>query len=199
MEIVVMASTKGTDLQAIIDAIKNNELKVNLKLVFSNKDCYAIERAKKQGFETIVLKPLKDEKREDYDKRCFEIIENPDLIVLVGYMRLFSKWFVNKFKNRIINIHPSLLPSFPGMDLDVHKEVLNYGCKVSGCTIHFVDEGTDTGIIIAQEVVKINDDETIETLKEKVQNLEKKLYPKIIQKFVDNKIKIEGRKVFVGD
>lgn len=199
MDIVVMASTNGTDLQAIIDAIKNQKLNVNLKLVFSNKECYAIERAKNEGFETCILKPLKNELREDYDKRCSEIIGEVDLIVLVGYMRLFSKYFVEKHKNRIINIHPSLLPSFPGMDLNVHKAVLDYGCKISGCTIHFVDEGMDSGLIIAQDCVKIDNNETIESLKKKVQDLEKKLYVEIIQKFVDNKIKIEEKKVIVGD
>jgi phosphoribosylglycinamide formyltransferase 1 len=199
MKIVVMASTNGTDLQAIIDAIKNKKLNVKLKLVLSNKECYAIKRAKKEGFETKILKPLKDENREDYDKKCSKLIGDIDLIVLVGYMRLFSKWFVEKYKNKIINIHPSLLPSFPGMDLDVHKEVLNYGCKISGCTIHFVDEGMDSGAIIAQECVKISNGENIESLKKKVQDIEKKLYVEIIQKFVDKKIKIDGKKVIVGD
>jgi phosphoribosylglycinamide formyltransferase 1 len=199
MDIVVMASTNGTDLQAIIDAIKNKKLNVNLKLVFSNKECYAIERAKKEGYKTIILKPNKDESREEYDKKCAEIINDVDLIVLVGYMRLFSGWFVNKYKSKIINIHPSLLPSFPGMDLNVHKEVLDHGCKISGCTIHFVDEGMDSGLIIAQDCVKIDNNETIESLKEKVQDLEKKLYVEIIQKFAENKIKIEEKKVIVGD
>ncbi len=187
MKITVMASTNGTDLQAIIDSIKNKELDVELSLVFSNKECYAIKRAKEQGFKTHVLKYEK-ENREEYDKKCALIIGDTDLIVLVGYMRLFSKWFVNKYKNKIINIHPSLLPDFPGMDLNVHKEVLESNVKKSGMTIHYVDEGMDTGKIILQKEVLICENETIETLKEKVQELEKKWYPKIIQMFKNKEI-----------
>jgi phosphoribosylglycinamide formyltransferase-1 len=201
VNVAVLASTKGTDLQAIIDSIKKGGLDVNLKLVFSNKECYAVDRAKEQGFNTTILKPIKGEKREDYDRRVSELLEENEieLIVLVGYMRLFSSWFVKKYPGKIINIHPSLLPSFPGMDLDVHKEVLDYGCKVSGCTIHFVDEGMDTGPIIAQDVVKILNDETPESLKEKVQALEMRLYPEVIKLFSQGKITLEGRKVLIND
>jgi len=200
LKIAVLASTKGTDLQAIIDAIKKKELDVKLRLVLANKECYAVQRAKEQGFKTRILLFEKDkDTRESYDKKVALILdeEEVELIVLVGYMRLFSEWFVKKYNNRIINIHPSILPSFPGMDRAVHEEVLNYGCKVSGCTIHFVDEGTDTGPIIAQGTVEITDNETVDSLKEKVQNLEKKLYPRIIQLFGDGKIRVEGRKVFI--
>lgn len=200
MKIIIMASTNGTDLQAIIDSIKNKELDVELSLVFSNKECYAIERAREQGIKTSVLKIEKDESRENYDKRCSSIIGDVDLIVLVGYMRLFSSYFINKYKNKIINIHPSLLPDFPGMDLNVHKEVLESNVTKSGMTIHFVDEGMDTGSIIFQKEVLISKNETISSLKEKVQNLEKKWYPKVIQMFKEGKIqKKEGEKVKVDE
>ncbi|MBW2992055.1 phosphoribosylglycinamide formyltransferase [Candidatus Woesearchaeota archaeon] len=201
VKIAVMASTKGTDLQAIIDAIKNKQLDAELKMVLANKECYAAERAQNQGFKTKILQYNKEtDTRESYDRKVAEILEQEDveLIVLVGYMRLFSAWFANKYKNRIMNIHPSLLPSFPGMDRAVHEEVLDYGCKVSGCTIHFVDEGMDTGPIIAQGVVGIDNNDTIDSLKEKVQNLEKQLYPKMIQLFGEGKIKVEGRKVIIN-
>ena len=113
----------------------------------------------------------------------------------MGYMRLFSAWFVNRYKDKIINIHPSLLPDFPGMDLDVHQAVLDAGRKETGMTIHFVDEGMDTGPIILQKTISISNDETPESLKEKVQSLEKEWYPKVIQMFKDGKIKKDGRKV----
>ena len=202
VKIAVMASTKGTDLQAIMDAIKSDKLDAELKIVLANKECYAIERAEKSGFKTeIVLFDKEKDTREGYDKRVAEVLEKEEveLIILVGYMRLFSAWFAKKYENKIMNVHPSILPSFPGMDRSVHEEVLEYGCKVSGCTIHFVDEGMDTGPIIAQEIVKISNDETVDSLKEKVQNLEKELYPKVIQKFNDGKIKVVGKKVFVDD
>ena len=200
LKMAVMVSTKGTDLQAIIDAIEAGTLGADLRLVFSNKECYARERAEKAGFKTKILLFEKDiDTRESYDKKTAEILdaEEVELIVLVGYMRLFSEWFVKKYENRIMNIHPSILPSFPGMDRAVHEEVLEYGCKVSGCTIHFVDEGKDTGPIIAQRNVDIENDETVDSLKEKVQNLEKKLYPEIIQLYADGKISVEGRKVII--
>jgi len=200
IKIAVMVSTNGTDLQAIIDSIKSKNLDVELSVVFANKKCYAIERSKEQGFTTEILIYNKDEHtRESYDKKVAEILDkyNIELIVLVGYMRLFSPWFCEKYNGKIINIHPSLLPSFPGMDKSVHEEVLEHGCKVSGCTIHFVDSGMDTGPIIAQGVINIENNETINSLKEKVQNLEKKMYPEVIQKFAKGKIKLNGRKVIV--
>ena len=190
----------GTDLQAIIDEIEAGELDVDLRLVFSNKKCYAVERAENAGIKTKVLLFEKDtDTREGYDKKTAQILdtEGVELIVLVGYMRLFSEWFVRKYKNRIMNIHPSILPSFPGMDRSVHEEVLKCGCKVSGCTIHFVDEGTDTGPIIAQRTVDIENGETVDSLKEKVQSIEKVLYPEIIQAYAEGKISVEGKKVII--
>lgn len=201
MIIAVLASTNGTDLQAIIDEIKAGRLDVNLGIVLANKDCFAVQRARDAGFKALVVKPDKGENREVYDRRIADILEKEkiELVVLVGYMRIFSSWFVKKFENRIMNIHPSILPSFPGMDLSVHEAVLEHGCKLSGCTIHFVDEGTDSGPIIIQECVSVKNDETSNSLKKKVQNLEKKLYPKAIRLFAKGKIRVEGRRVFVDE
>ncbi len=200
LKIAVLASTNGTDLQAIIEAIKIGKLNVDLSLVLTNKKCFAEERARNEGIKTTTIVFSKaEDTRESYDKKVAEILdqEDIDLIVLVGWMRLFSAWFVQKYKNRIMNIHPSLLPSFPGIDRSVHKEILDHGCKVSGCTIHFVDEGMDSGPIIAQKTVSIENDETVDSLKEKVQALEKLLYPEIIQKYADGKIRVENKKVYV--
>jgi len=192
MRIAVLASTRGTDLQAIIDEIKKGELDADLRIVIADRECYAIKRAKKAGYQTRVIE-YQNESREEYDRKIAAVLEKDDidLICLVGYMRILSPWFVRKFK--IMNIHPSLLPAFPGMDETVHAKVIEYGCKVTGCTIHFVDEGVDTGPIIMQECVPVKIDDTVETLKERVQELEKKMYPEAIRLF--NKMQIQGRKV----
>jgi phosphoribosylglycinamide formyltransferase 1 len=199
INIAVFASTNGTDLQAIIDEIKASRLpEADLKFVLSDKeDCYALERAKDQGFKTIFIDP-KGKTREEFDEECIKYLKenNIELILLIGYMRLISKDLVNEYKNKIMNIHPSLLPAFAGgMDKNVHEEILDYGAKVSGCTLHFVDEGADTGPIILQALVIIEEDETVDSLKEKVQAEEKKTFMKAIKLFANNKIKVNGRKV----
>ncbi len=202
IKIAVLASTRGTDLQAIMDEIAAGTLDAELKLVLTNKECPAEERARKAGYKTkILLFDKEKDNRESYDKQVAELLDNEDveLVVLVGWMRLFSPWFCQRYENRIMNIHPSLLPSFPGMDRSVHEEVLDYGCTVSGCTIHFVDEGTDTGPIIMQGTVPVRHDDTVDSLKEKVQALEQQLYPRAIQLFGEGKIEVSGRKVTVKD
>jgi len=189
-KIAVLASTNGTDLQAIIDEINSGLLNVELSLVLSNKDCFAIERAKEQGFDTVII-DAKEKSREEFDSLLINELEkyDVDLIVLVGYMRLFSPLFVQKYDRKIINIHPSLLPKYPGMEMDVYKAVLDAGEKETGMTIHFVDEGMDTGEIILQKSVEIEEGDTVDSLKVKVQNLEKKWYPEVIRMFIDGKIK----------
>ncbi|MEK7528618.1 MAG: phosphoribosylglycinamide formyltransferase [Patescibacteria group bacterium] len=186
--IAVLASTRGTDLQAIIDEIKTGRLKVELSCVISNKaDCYAIQRAKEQGFETCFVDPV-NKSREDFDMEMARILEdhNVNLIVLVGYMRILSSAFVKKFHRRIINVHPALLPKFGGKEFfgnNVHEAVLKSGEKETGMTIHFVEKGVDTGEIILQKKIGVEPTDTIETLKEKVQALEKEWYPKVIAEF----------------
>ena len=188
-KIIVLASTRGTDLQAIIDEIKAAKMPgIELSAVISNKkDCYALERAKEQGFETYFVSQ-KGKTREEFDKEMAGIIKEKqaDLIVLVGYMRILSSWFVKEFKNKIINIHPAIdIKKYGGAGFfggNVHEAVLKAGEKETGCTIHYVTEDVDTGPIIAQAKVKITPDDTVDTLKEKVQEEEKKLYPEVIRK-----------------
>ena len=136
----------------------------------------------------------KNTERTEYDQQIANILkqEEVDLIVLVGYMRLFSEWFVNEYEHKIINVHPSLLPEFPGMDTNVHQAVLDAGRKKTGCTFHFVDAGMDTGPIILQKEVEVADDETVDSLKDKVQSIEKEWYPKVIQWIADGKVKVEN-------
>ncbi|MBU2523786.1 phosphoribosylglycinamide formyltransferase [Patescibacteria group bacterium] len=205
-KIAVLASTNGTDLQAIIDEIDAGTLTVDLTCVISNvQACGALKKAQSANVPALFIdpKPATESNtssdsqappkltREEYDKKVAQKLDEykVDLIVLVGYMRLFSPWFIHKYPRKIINIHPSLLPEFPGMDLDVHSAVIKAGRKKSGMTIHFVDEGMDTGEIILQKEVELSPDETPESLKEKVQNLEKEWYPQVIRMFRQGEIK----------
>ena len=189
INIAVFASTKGTDLQAIINSIKSGELQgVDLKFVLSNKkDCFALERANKAGFKTVFIN-AKGKTREEYDKECLKVCQEHqiDLIILIGYMRIITPLLITPYQNKIMNIHPSLLPKYPGMDLDVHKEVLDNNEKETGCTLHYVTEELDGGPIILQEKVAIEKGETPETLKAKVQQKEKEVIVKGIKIFVEN-------------
>jgi len=196
----ILASTKGTDMQAVIDAISSKQLNAVISVVVSNKeDAYALERAKNNNIKAVFLEP-KGKDREQYDKEIAKVLEqnNVDLILLIGYMRFLSPWFVNKYKNKIMNIHPSLLPKYAGgMDRDVHAEVLKNNEKVTGATLHFVDEGADTGPIILQKEVKIEKNETINSLKEKVQNAEQEIIVKAIDLCSRGKIKVIENKVVI--
>lgn len=185
--IAVLASTKGTDLQAIIDEMKAGKMpNISLACVISNKkDAYALERAKLQGYKAIFVNP-KNRTREEFDAKVAELLEKykVDLVVLVGYMRILSTPFVQKFKNRIINVHPALIPKFCGPSFfgaNVHESVLAAGEKETGMTIHFVDEGCDTGKILLQKTCPVLPNDTPDTLKVRVQELEKKWYPEVIR------------------
>ena len=197
----ILASTKGTDMQAIIDAIKSRKLNAEISVVISNKkDSFALERARKHKIRAVFI-DTKGKEREKYDKEVAKELNknNVDLILLIGYMRILSQWFVEKYKNRVMNIHPSLLPEFAGnMDLDVHKEVLKAGKKITGCTLHFVDESVDLGPIIMQKKVAIEPNETAETLKEKVQKAEQEVILKAIDLYGKGKIKVISNKVMIG-
>lgn len=184
----VLASTNGTDLQAIIDEIKAGRMRgIELAVVISNKkNAFALERARAQGFKAVFIDP-KGKTRQQYDRElAAELKKNKvNLVVLVGYMRILSPEFVRTFPRRIINIHPALMPKFSGpgyFGANVHEAVLKAGEKETGCTIHFVDEGVDTGEIIVQKKVAVSPNDTADTLKEKVQALEKKWYPKVIKR-----------------
>ena len=193
MRLAVFASTKGTDLQAVIDAIAGGSLVgVRLEFVLSNKrKCFALERARMAGIKTyfVSAKKADGEKkaRGEYDAECLDLCKKHqiDLVFLIGYMRLLSQPFVEAYSGRILNVHPSLLPDFPGMDIDVHRAVLDAGRLVTGCTVHLVDVGMDTGPIVLQREVAVASDDTPETLKEKVQAEEKIAVVEAIQLFRD--------------
>jgi phosphoribosylglycinamide formyltransferase-1 len=191
--VAVFASGNGTNLQAIIDA---NVPSAEIVLVFSNNpDAYALERAAKHGIPTEVLDHKNFSSREDYDREILRVIEPYEvgLIALAGYMRILSPLFVRAYKNRIINIHPALLPSFPG--IHAARQALEAGVKYTGVTIHFVDKGVDTGPIILQSVVHVHDDDTEDSLLERIHVEEHKIYPEAIDLVTEGKVRIEGKRV----
>ena len=195
MRLAVLASGFGSNLQAIIDAAGRKEIAAEVALVISDvEDAFALERARKHHIENIFLDPLKYESREVFDSTAADLLleRQINLVVLAGYMRFLSPPFIQKFSGRIMNIHPSLLPSFPG--LHGVKKALNHGVKVSGCTVHFVDEGLDTGPIILQEAVPVLDGDTEESLQERIHKVEHRLYPRAIQLFIENKLRLEGKR-----
>ena len=208
INIGVLASTKATDLQAVIDAIEAKQLNAKISVVICDKKgAYALTRAIDHNIKAVLIDSKaddilreedKDKGREIFDKKVSEELDKNDveLILAIGYMRIISPWFVNKYRNKIMNIHPSLLPDFAGgMDKDVHAKVLKAGVKKTGCTLHFVDESIDGGPIIFQKEVDINEDETIDTLKEKVQKAEQEIILKAIKLYDEKKIIVENNKV----
>ena len=153
----------------------------------------ALERAERAGIKNICVDRKKFETRAEFEKEILKHLGGIDLVILAGFMRILSPEFVKKFSGRLMNIHPSLLPAFPGAH--AHRDVLAYGVKISGCTVHFVDEGTDSGPVILQAAVEVKDDDTEETLAARVLEQEHIIYPEAIKLFVEGKLKIEGRKV----
>lgn len=200
-KIAVLASGSGSNLQAILDAIERGDIRgAQVAVVVSDrKNAYALERARQRNIPVKHLSGKSYVSREEYDRDLVTYLEEmqTDLVVLAGFMRLMTPYFVLAYQNRIMNIHPSLLPAFPG----AHgvADALAYGVKVTGCTVHFVDEGMDTGPIIVQEAIPVLDDDTAETLHERIHTLEHRLYPKAIDLWVRGKITIQGRRCVIND
>lgn len=201
LKIGVLISGGGTNLQAIIDSIDEGYIDGNIGLVISNKkDAYGLVRGEKAGIETLYVNPKDFVDNEEYNIKLLEEFKsrNVDLVVLAGYLKILSASFIKEFKNRIINIHPSLIPSFCGDGYygeKVHQGVLDYGCKVTGATVHIVDEGTDTGPIILQECVRVEDDDSVDSLQKRVLEIEHKILVEAIKLFSDNRISVQGRRV----
>lgn len=194
----VLISGSGTNLQAIIDAIEARKLDATIQLVLSNRaDAYGLVRAKKHGLSTAVLDHKKFPSREAFDATTVEMLKarGVELVCLAGFMRLLSPLFVKTFSNRIMNIHPALLPSFPG--LQVQKKAVEHGVRFSGCTVHFVNEDCDEGPIIIQAVVPVFPDDTEETLAARILAQEHRIYPRAIQLYSEGRLRVEGRKVLV--
>ncbi|HHL40014.1 MAG TPA: phosphoribosylglycinamide formyltransferase [Deltaproteobacteria bacterium] len=200
LPIAVLVSGGGTNLQAIIDAVEAGLLDARIRVVLSNRPgAYALERAARAGIPIEVVEGRGFPDRGAYDERLVEVLRRYDieLVVLAGFMRILSPAFIKAFAGRIMNIHPSLLPSFPG--LDVQRKALEAGVKFSGCTVHFVDEGVDTGPIIIQAVVPVLDDDTVESLSARILEQEHRIYPQAIRLFAEGRLRVEGRRVLVRD
>jgi phosphoribosylglycinamide formyltransferase 1 len=199
IRIGVLGSGRGSNLQAIIDNIEKGSLSAELAVVISDQaDAYALERARKHSIPGIHVsaKGYKG-KRDEYDALLVnELLQrNADIVVLAGFMRIITPTLLRAFPHRVLNIHPALLPSFPG--LHVQKAAIEHGAKFSGCTVHFVDEGMDTGPIIIQAVVPILDHDTEDTLSARILTQEHKIYSRAIQLFSEGRLRIEGRRVLV--
>jgi phosphoribosylglycinamide formyltransferase-1 len=195
----VLASGRGSNFQSIIDEIEFRRLDAEIVvLITDNPSAFAIERAKKHGIEYLVMRPKEYSSRDDYFVKIAEELRKRDigLVVLAGFMRIVGKPLIDAFPNRIMNIHPALLPAFPG--LHGQRQALEYGAKISGCTVHFVDEGMDTGPIIIQAAVPVFQDDTEETLSERILRLEHKIYPEAIRLFSEGRIEVEGRMVRIN-
>jgi phosphoribosylglycinamide formyltransferase-1 len=196
--IAVLISGSGSNLQAIIDASEKGEIPCTVGLVISNKaDAYGLVRAKKHGIPTEVVDHRAFPGREEFDAKLVEILRGSgaELVCLAGFMRVLTPVFVRAFPNRILNIHPALLPSFPGTHGP--RQALSYGVRFSGCTVHFLDEGVDTGPVIVQAVVPVYDDDTEETLAARILVQEHRIYPMAIRLFFAGKLNLEGRRVKV--
>lgn len=194
----VLVSGRGSNLQALIDAVNDKKINGRISIVVSNKsDAFALKRAQGQGIKTAVVNHKDYKTREDFEKEIIRELENEnvDLVCLAGFMRVLTSYFISRYKNRIINIHPALLPSFPGVD--AQKQAIDYGVKVSGCTVHFVDEGTDMGPVILQRTVDVLDSDNEHTLAEKILNEEHKAYIDAVSLFCDDKTQVQGRRVFI--
>lgn len=196
MNIAVLCSGSGTNLQAIIDATASGYIPARIALVVSDKaGAFALERAKKAAIETLILDPKKFKSREEFDRELAGKLKakNVELVVLAGFMRLLSPYFIHEYRDRIMNIHPALLPSFKGAH--AIKDALAHGARVTGATVHFVNEELDNGPVILQREVAIRDDDTEETLLERVHAVEHTIYPEAVKLFAEGKLKIEGRRV----
>lgn len=192
----VLCSGRGTDLQSIIDAIEAGNLAARIALVLTDKPgVMALKRAEKAGIRNLCVNRKEYEDRESFERAMVAELKasGVTLVILAGFMRILSPYFVHEYHGRIMNIHPALLPSFGGAH--AHRDVLAYGVKISGCTVHFVDEGMDSGPIILQAAVPVLEDDTEETLGARVLEQEHIIYPKAIQLYVEGRLKVEGRHV----
>ncbi len=196
LKIGVLASGRGSNFQAIIDAVATGYIQARISvLITDNPNAFSIERAEKHGIESMIMLPKNYVSRDEYFMDiAAELKERDvDLVVLAGFMRIVGRPLIEAYPNMVMNIHPALLPSFPG--LHGQKQANDYGVKITGCTVHFVDEGMDTGPIIIQAAVPVRDGDTEETLSERILRLEHKIFPEAIKLFAEGRIEVHGRKV----
>jgi len=192
----VLASGRGSNLQAILDAIEAGRCPARVAVVVSDrKDALALDRARRAGASAVHLDPKAYPDRVAFDEAVAEVLDQyaTELVCLAGYMRVLTIEFVRRFPGRILNVHPALLPAFPG--LHAQRQALEHGVKVTGATVHFVDDGVDTGPIVLQSAVPVRDDDTEETLAARILVEEHRLYPEAIRLYAEGRLRIEGRRV----
>lgn len=198
MRVAVLASGRGSNFEAIARAFIEGKIKGELvALIVNKRNAGAVEKAQKLGINWLFVDPFSFPSREDYDRRLVGILKHlrVDLVCLAGYKLIVSDVFIDAFPNRILNIHPSLLPSFPG--LKPHWQAITYGVNISGATVHIVDKGVDTGPVVVQVAVPVSPEDTQETLSEKVLRWEHRIYPQAVKWFVDGRVELNGRRVIV--
>jgi phosphoribosylglycinamide formyltransferase 1 len=196
--LAVFASGHGSNLEALIRSMRPLNINGQIKIVFSdNSKAYALHRAEKYGIDTLTFGPGDFSNRKEYDRKLLQSINERkiDLVILAGYMLLLGQEFISAYKNRIINIHPSLLPSFKG--LHGIRDAYDYGVKVTGVSVHFVDKDLDNGPIIIQKAISVEPDMRFDALEKKIHKIEHEIYPKAVKLFCEGRLKIEGRKVIL--
>ncbi len=199
LKLGVLVSGRGSNLQSIIDNIEKGDLNCKLEIVISdNKDAKALGRAEKHKIKRKFIDPAEFTTKKKYENKMIEYLEDKDveLVVMAGFMRILSPYFINYFENRIMNIHPSLLPAFPG--LNAQKQALDYGVKVSGCTVHFASEKMDDGPIILQRAVEVKEDDTEEKLARRILKEEHKILPEAIKLYEEGKLEVKNNKVYIN-
>jgi phosphoribosylglycinamide formyltransferase-1 len=205
VKIGVLISGSGTNLQSLIDNIETGNIKGKIAVVISNrKDAYGLNRARQKNIDALYIRQKDYESFENFNDAIIDELKkhNVELVVLAGYLKILTSKFIEEYRNRIINIHPSLIPAFCGKGyygIKVHEEVIKYGVKLSGATVHFVDEEADTGPIIIQEAVEVGYEDTAETLQQKVLKIEHKILPLAVKYYCEGKIQISGRKVKIKE
>ncbi len=198
LRVGVLASGRGSNLQAIMDACREGRIPAQVIVVISDREnAYALQRARDAGIPALYFNPESFAGKQDYEQAVVSALKKyqVELVCLAGYMRLVGKTMLDAYPNRVMNIHPALLPAFPG--LHGQRQALEYGVRFSGCTVHFVDEGCDTGPIILQAVVPVLDTDTEETLAERILEQEHRIYPEAIRLFAEGRLRIEGRRVLI--
>ncbi len=198
LRIGVLASGGGTNLQSLIDRCQDGSLKVEIAVVIANNpDAKALQRAESAGLPALCIDHRSFKSREEFDRAVISTLKDRgvELVVLAGFMRIITQDFIDAFPLRVINIHPALLPAFPG--LHVQQKAIDYGARFSGCTVHFVDGGVDTGPIIAQAVVPVQPDDTAETLAARILEQEHRIYPRVVQLIAEGRVRVDGRKVTI--
>jgi phosphoribosylglycinamide formyltransferase-1 len=202
LKIGILASGNGTNLQAIIDKSRNGQIPVRVAVVISDRNAFALRRARAHNIPAYIVKPGEYDSQREYEQQMVDILKKheSELVVLSGFMKILSPHFIDSFKGRIINIHPSLIPAFCGKGfygMKVHEAVIDYGVKITGATVHFVDENVDSGPIIIQKAVAVEDSDTPETIAQKVHEIEHEILPEALKLFAQGKLKVIGRRVFI--